>query len=145
MSQQKVKDTPKTPFELFRVECRSGWNHLIKPLFEYIEKYNQDKKEEDKIEILQVKEKFGGLRFYTNFYTKELDDLIDKATEESYQTCELCGTKENVGHTEGWITTCCKECVKQMARKRGRPYRWTIDSKTITINHDGEIEEKRNE
>lgn len=53
-------DNPKWPFELFGVECGEGWYPLIKPIFEYIEEYNKNKeKEEDKMKVLQCKEKFA--------------------------------------------------------------------------------------
>lgn len=103
----------KTPFELFDVECGKGWYPLIEPIFNYIEEYNKDKKEEDKIEILQVKEKFGGLRFYTNFYTDDLRKLIREAESKSYTTCELCGTTDNIGYTSGYILTICEDCHKK--------------------------------
>lgn len=101
-------------YELFGVECNDGWNSILEPIFNYIKKYNES--HDEKIEVLQVKEKFGELRFYTNFYTDELKNLIRQAEEESYSTCELCGTKTNVGKTLGWITTCCKNCAKEIAK-----------------------------
>lgn len=120
MNTEKKYDTP---FELFGVECGSGWNDLLKPIFSYIEKYNESIENDDgKIEIHQVKEKFGTLRFYCNFVTDELRKIIYDAEYESSKTCELCGSKDNVGHTIGWITTCCNECAKKMSIKH--PVRW---------------------
>ena len=124
MPKQSNKHIP-TPFELFHVECGKGWLPLIEPLVKYIENYNKDKNDEEKIEILQIKEKFGGLRFYTNFYTTELSDMIRSAEKESYITCECCGSKVNVGQTcSGWITTICLSCVKQQANQKTRCYLW---------------------
>lgn len=135
---------PKTPYELFDVECGDGWNELLKPIFDYIENYNKDKDDKDKIEILQVKEKFGTLRFYTSFYTDELHELINKAENESAHTCELCGSKENIGYTCGWITTCCEKCVKEMAKRNKKTVNWrplNIDKKYkwIEIHSDGTL------
>lgn len=110
-------DKLKTPYELFYIECGEGWESLYKPLIEYIENYNLD--HEDKIEITQIKEKFGGLRFYVDSYTEELKKLIDKAEEESYKTCEFCGTKNNVGLTiNGWYTTICLDCLQKMLKEQ---------------------------
>lgn len=106
----------ETNFEKYGIECGSGWHKLLEPVFEYIEQYN--KEHEEKIEVLQVKEKFGGLRFYTNFHTEELRKLIEEAEDKAYKTCELCGSTENTGRTGGWITTCCKECAMKMAARR---------------------------
>ncbi len=54
----------------------------------------------------QVKEKFGGLRFYMTSSTDEMDRLIDDAETECYKTCEKCGApgKPRKG---GWISTLC--------------------------------------
>lgn len=132
------------PFELFGIECNIGWKKLLKPLFDYITDYNNGKNEEEKIKVLQVKEKFGGLRFYTNFGTKELYDMIDEAEEKSYNICELCGSENEVGMRENeWFTTTCLECVKEMAKKSNMPQRWrrNTDSKLFRILPNGSMEE----
>ena len=106
--------------------------------------YNKDKKEEEKIEFMQIKEKYGGLRVYTNFGTKELFDLIEKAEDESYNVCEDCGSREDVGMREsGWLTTMCLECIKKEVKERGYPQMWrrNCDEKLFRINTDGTMEE----
>jgi hypothetical protein len=54
----------------------------------------------------QVKEKFGGLRFYTNGYNEAVSAMIHMAESMSYRTCEVCG---NPGRSNnyGWISTLC--------------------------------------
>jgi hypothetical protein len=43
-------------------------------------------------EVLQVKEKFGGLRFYVNCRRNfPIRHRIDAAIQESLHTCEICG------------------------------------------------------
>lgn len=124
--QKSENKKPPTPFELFHVECGKGWDKLIKPLFDYIESYNQNKNDEDKIQVLQVKEKFGGLRFYVNIEPQELTEMIRLAENASFETCEFCGTTTNVGHTcSGWITTCCLQCIENQAKARNRTFMWT--------------------
>ena len=132
-----------TPFELFNVECGKGWNNIIQPLFDYIEQYN--KEHDDKIEVLQVKEKFGSLRFYTNFFDNKLGEMIEDAESESNETCELCGSKEKVGKTFGWITTCCQDCAKKIAKNRNNTIKWRPNKiednfKFYLIDKDGNIE-----
>lgn len=61
---------------------------------------------------LQVKEKFGSLRFYMTSNTDEIDDLIDKAEEKSYKTCEECGCPGKL-RNGGWMTTLCDSCAKK--------------------------------
>jgi hypothetical protein len=54
----------------------------------------------------QVKEKFGGLRFYTNGYTDEVSAMISMAESMSYRTCEVCGSPGR-SNSYGWISTLC--------------------------------------
>lgn len=121
------------PIELFGIECGIGWKNLYEPIIEWIKNYNVNKPKEEQIEIHQIKEKFGGLRFYCNFYTDELIEMIRNAEKESFRTCEFCGTKENVGHTvSGWYTTCCENCITEMSLKNKREYRWQDINNSVT-------------
>jgi len=54
----------------------------------------------------QVKEKFGGLRFYTNGYTDVIGAMISIAESMSYRTCEVCGNPGR-SNNHGWISTLC--------------------------------------
>jgi len=68
----------------------------------------------------QVKEKYGGLRFYMTCGNDEIYSLIQKAEELSYKTCEECGSP---GEERGgsWINTLCDNCHKnwgEICRKR---------------------------
>jgi hypothetical protein len=59
----------------------------------------------------QVKEKFGGLRFYTDYVVEEADALISAAEKESVKTCQSCGSKDNVKNRGGgWIVNLCEKC-----------------------------------
>jgi hypothetical protein len=102
------------PFELFGIECEEGWKDLYQPIIDWIGKYNEEHPE-DIINITQIKEKFGGLRFYVDKYPKELEDMIINAESMSYYVCERCGTRENVGLTVGgWYRTICLDCLQKM-------------------------------
>lgn len=67
----------------------------------------------------QIKEKFGGLRFYIGEGNDAMWRRIDQATNESEQTCENCGAP---GHKRGresqryWIKTFCDDCDKTVSR-----------------------------
>lgn len=91
------------------IECGDGWYHLVEPLVKYVSDYNnkiEDK--DDHILIIQIKEKYAGLRFYTSTETEELGKLISEAEELSYKTCETCG-KDGKVVGKGWIYTACEE------------------------------------
>ena len=101
------------PYDLFGIECEKGWFKLLEPIFDYIKEYNKDKDDEHKIQITQIKEKWGTLRVYVNFGTDELFKLIDEAEDKSETVCEFCGSEENVGTVlTGWFRTICEKCVK---------------------------------
>jgi hypothetical protein len=55
---------------------------------------------------VQVKEKFGGLRFYVQAATSKHYDYISFAESMSYRTCEECGAPGKT-YTDGWHMTLC--------------------------------------
>ena len=106
-----------TPFELFGYDCGEGWWPLIKEAQQLIDKWNELNYDGDhgKVEFAQVKEKWGELCLYLNWYPEELIDPIRKLEERSRHVCEHCGTTENVTleNTHGWYMTLCHECRKK--------------------------------
>ena len=127
-----------TPIELFGIECGKGWEKLYKPLINYIEKFNKDKNETEQIQILQIKEKFGQLRFYVNFTTLELYEMIRNAERKSWDVCETCGNEKYVGHTHHYISICCIDCLKNKLEKTHLHDRWTShdNKQTYEINEN---------
>lgn len=100
-----------TTYELFGVECGKGWKHLVDPLIA--------KCQEEGAVILQIKEKFGGLRFYYAGGGTELQAMVDLAEAKSYLTCAHCGTEEGVTTGgQGWIFTLCGPCRQARDEKR---------------------------
>ena len=75
-----------------------------------IERYRIDmEKAEECVPIArQVKEKYGGLRFYADNMSENHYMLINFAQSLSLTTCEICG-KMGKQINAGWITTRCKE------------------------------------
>ena len=106
-----IKDWIKHYKEVEYFPVGDGWKPLVNKLAEDITKID------DTIEVTQVKEKFGGLRFYTGgintAYSKKVWTLIDKAEQESFKICEICGTRENVTTKGGWIITMCDKCRRK--------------------------------
>lgn len=92
-----------TCMELFGIECGPGWKKLYEPLIAMC-------KEKGSVPV-QIKEKYGGLRFYVDQGDDELYDAIDAAEEESLRTCENCGQPGKI-RSGGWIRTLCDACVK---------------------------------
>ena len=100
---------------------QDGWFALIYELSEKLSKMDP------KLEAIQVKEKFGGLRFYTGKTSKEVLDLICEYENKSYKICERCGTTEDVKLRGGnWLHTFCDKCDNEY--KKEQVERW--DSKS---------------
>ncbi len=60
--------------------------------------------------ITDVKVKFAGLRIYA-FAGKEINEIIKRATKECDETCENCGSKNDVQLTKtSWVYNYCAEC-----------------------------------
>jgi hypothetical protein len=55
---------------------------------------------------VQIKEKFGGLRFYVQAATDKHYNYISFAESMSYRTCEQCGAPGKT-YTDGWHKTLC--------------------------------------
>jgi len=92
------------------ITCSDGWLGLIDKLCSKIQKHI-DKKKLEQVEAIQVKEKFGGLRFYVTNATEEICKFIYEAETESLVTCEWCGSKKDVKQTrKGYIQTLCGVC-----------------------------------
>lgn len=108
----------KTPWELFGVECGKGWFSLIEPILQYIQSYNKDKSEENKIVVYQIKEKYGTLRFEIGNYPKELDNMVEAAEKASATTCEKCGALGSLRDCNGWYHTLCDKCLSEKTGKR---------------------------
>lgn len=93
---------------LFALRCASfcpqGWIPLLRRLCEQLEERCPETR------FVQIKEKFGELRVYTEGSDDEADRLIDAAESVSRTTCEVCGglATQHVSPS-GWISTLCED------------------------------------
>lgn len=78
-----------------------GWYGLVKELITDLIELGWNK------EICQVKEKFGGLRFYINDGSDEVYNRIMEAEALSYKTCEVCGEIGEIRSNLRWWRTLC--------------------------------------
>lgn len=66
----------------------------------------------------QIKEKFGCLRIYHYGGDEYCQTLLSAAEYMSYYVCETCGKfGQDVGRTEGWIQSICKDCAVKHKRQ----------------------------
>lgn len=94
--------------------CNDGWYALIRNLcFLIMEdcKGTTEKPAQKPPVAIQVKEKFGRLRFYVKNATDTQRNFIRFAESMSNHICEYCGTTADVFQTtNGWVRTTCKTC-----------------------------------
>ena len=66
----------------------------------------------DEFRIVQAKEKFGGLRIYTNGEPIDckVQQIIDKYSTLSENICIICGKPDVPITNNGWISPYCKKC-----------------------------------
>lgn len=101
-------------------DCGDGWYNLIDNLCATIHSHEinvlanrlYDKVEPNQPVVCeQVKEKFGGLRFYYMNGDEFVHGAVALAERLSYTICEECGNKGKV-RGGGWIRTLCDEHAK---------------------------------
>jgi len=92
-------------------ECGDGWYCLIDELCEYLQ-FHIDHNKHPQVEAVQVKEKFGGLCFYTHTADTFLSWAIRFTECLSLRVCEACGSIDDVTQTTGWIRTLCRKCLE---------------------------------
>lgn len=94
----------------FHFECGDGWYYLLYRLSQRISYILQ----RDNLDCyaVQVKEKFGGLRFYMSTTNDEIENEISMAEKIAEKTCEKCGKPGELINNRGWMITSCKDCYE---------------------------------
>jgi|GEM_PF-589727 len=96
----------------FGFECGNGWYELIHSISVLLSNHNPD------IKAVQVKEKYGGLRFYHDHHDDYTRGVVGMAEYISSHTCETCGAPGQEYDRVGWFITSCEEHKDQNSRGR---------------------------
>lgn len=70
---------------------------------------------QDKYYPVQIKEKYGTLRWYDNFTTEKLGKILRKYEDLSERTCILCGAPATK-YTVNWISPYCDDCAQRVSK-----------------------------
>jgi len=118
-SERMEKTYPKMfaePYGGFAVGA--GWWPILESLCRNIQSHidwRQEQKEKynrgegcSQIVVRQIKEKFGGLRFYYDGGDDMIDGMVRMAESWAGHSCEKCG-KPGKSRSGGWIRTLCDE------------------------------------
>jgi hypothetical protein len=94
-------------------ECGDGWYQILDSLCGNIQHHIdwQNKNHEkhpvvEQVIAVQVKEKFGGLRFYYDGGDEKIQGMVCMAESWASHTCEECG-QSGKHRSGGWIRTLC--------------------------------------
>jgi hypothetical protein len=106
----------------FGFEVGDGWYKLLLRLCNKIQAELNKAPEvvRKEFRVVQVKEKFGSLRVYTQSGTNQIENEIAKAESESLRTCENCGKKGNQEGCGYWISVLCGRCRRDSNRRMAR-------------------------
>lgn len=87
-------------------QCGDGWRNLVDTAIDQI------RATDNRIQILEVKEKFGDLSLHYRPRNDKADYIVRLTGEIASQTCESCGStnarKQTVRHL---LKTACAKCV----------------------------------
>jgi hypothetical protein len=89
------------------ISCGDGWFDILNKLCYDIASFVEiDPTAEFRCQ--QIKEKFGGLRFYGSGGDMKIYELIDTVQRSSMYICETCGAA-GIRRGESWLYTSCEE------------------------------------
>ena len=87
--------------------------------------------------ILEIKEKWGELRLYTNYHNDKIERIIKKYTTLSRNICILCGKPDTHMTYSGWYSPICEECHEKTDRDEKTPY-----SEIVCKNDNGVMSDR---
>ena len=99
----------------FGFEHGDGWFALLDKLSADITEL--DNRDGTTTIATQVKEKYGGLRFYTGRATDAVFEVITRAEDKSLETCEVCG-EPGKQRGNGWVYTMCDKCWEKHEKEK---------------------------
>ena len=113
---QQAVDNPPTQIKKTIIGFLFGWIFKLlgieRKYFLVLNKIVQ--KKIPQIKAVQVKEKFGLLRFYTNYSNDEINNIIYFAELLTSKICYNCASFKNVKMVHGgWVIYLCQDCRKK--------------------------------
>jgi len=106
----------------FGFQHDDGWFGIVWRLCEHLEPLVAEMEQAGggEFEVLQVKEKFGGLRIHVKHANDAIRQRIEVAIQESFHTCEICGQPGKL-RENGWIKTLCDAHASARGEHQGCP------------------------
>lgn len=119
--EQEIKQRyPSLLSKLSYFETDKGWNKILEDMIEEIYRREQFilanslQEKYEPVRIIQIKQKFGGLRVYYDGGQNDsgISSIVMHTEQLADLTCEVCGTIETVNkrYIRGWVSTLCDTC-----------------------------------
>ena len=95
------------------IDCGPGWHQILVDLDRYLAATLPS------FQVLQVKQKFGTLRFYwfceqaSEEQRAAANSLVAAAELRSASTCENCAAPGQLCVKDGWLKTLCASCATE--------------------------------
>lgn len=102
----------------YAISVEEGWKTIICDLIDRLDRTGIPYK------IMQVKEKFGTLRFYVDKEGESggFSQAVEEAMKASEVTCEDCGAPGEL-RGDAWVRTLCLPCNEKFLKARAE--RWS--------------------
>lgn len=87
------------------IDVNAGWLPIVVDLHRSILRLDPED-----YQVTQIKEKFGGLRFYYSVnkeYSMAVAELVRTAEKTASETCEVCGAPGHLRTERAWLLTLC--------------------------------------
>lgn len=118
-----INKCPTLFSDLKEIEAPDGWFKIIN----YASTLIEDELKivplelQGQIYVVQIKSKFGGLRYYLNKSTPYINGVIALAESLSYDACEVCGSLGEGRSLGGWgTTTLCDAHFQERQKENAR-------------------------
>ena len=129
LEQQLLTAYPKIFSQPFGGFCvGDGWYHILETLCRRIQAVIDNREQHilwlqkegreiniepiPQVVVAQIKEKFGGLRFYYDGGNEEISGMVEMAESWAIQSCETCGNRGKM-RGRSWFYVACDEHAKE--------------------------------
>lgn len=99
------------------IECGNGWAEHIGFASRQLEGINRQVPSGQGVYANQIKEKFGGLRYYIGVgedfpqeHMETVQKIVATAENACRVTCEICGEPGENKAISGWMSCLCEQC-----------------------------------
>lgn len=99
---------PLLPASNSNISFPVGWEKVVRRA---LEKFAENKNDSNALRVEQIKDKFGGLRIYTNFTSEKIQAIIAYAEDEADNTCMECGYNGDTVVEHPRYQVLCKKCA----------------------------------